>query len=464
MKILSHWQKVLTLGIFVGSLFLNPNAQAATTRFTEEFTTRKNIDAKITTARVNTTSGEVSLQPITVNSASTKLNGSAINDVVYCGSKWLIAAGAGFFTYDGTNIEDLTDTLASVGEFGNYNIGCNGSTALMVTDRYEKGIVYPVVAKYDGTNLTSLDVTFPDDVSNDQVRIMDGIVDEKWVFYFYNNNDPIQTFDGSVFSPLKIVNSSTELGSGDFTLIVGAVGQLYKVSDGKALSLKAASMMFRPRAIWGNGTSWFVGGMGLGEDELRSHSLNSYDGSEFTDRTAEIKNAQVGDIAGKANKLLLTAQPGMLMYDGKQFSTYISGIPFVSVAWNGSYWLAGTFVGLNGGSGLYKIDDQYPTELQVIQSKRISTGRQNVTEATLRPIETSQQYSFSSAAAMGSSKGKIKYYLSNNGGKNWVKVVPGRKVKFTTTGKDLRWKAKLSTTNSRVSPVLKSLAITLRTK
>lgn len=53
------------------------------------------------------------------------------------------------------------------------------------------------------------------------------------------------------------------------------------------------------------------------------------------------------------------------------------------------------------------------------------------------------------------SYGNITYYLSNDAGNNWVEVVPGGSLSnFSTTGNDLRWKAVLSSTDVRKTPII----------
>lgn len=56
--------------------------------------------------------------------------------------------------------------------------------------------------------------------------------------------------------------------------------------------------------------------------------------------------------------------------------------------------------------------------------------------------------------------GDIKYYLSNDAGNTWIEVVPGGALSnFQTALNDLRWKAVLSTTNLRKTPIIDKLEV-----
>lgn len=76
-----------------------------------------------------------------------------------------------------------------------------------------------------------------------------------------------------------------------------------------------------------------------------------------------------------------------------------------------------------------------------IQSNNVKSGRITVSQIT-------------------GSYGNIKYYLSNNGGNNWIEVIPGGALSsFSSTGNDLRWRAVLSTTDTRKTPVIEKLEV-----
>ena len=54
---------------------------------------------------------------------------------------------------------------------------------------------------------------------------------------------------------------------------------------------------------------------------------------------------------------------------------------------------------------------------------------------------------------------RIDFYLSNNGGRNWVRVHSGEPFVFPTSGSDLRWKAELHSLSPAVTPVLHSITV-----
>jgi len=56
--------------------------------------------------------------------------------------------------------------------------------------------------------------------------------------------------------------------------------------------------------------------------------------------------------------------------------------------------------------------------------------------------------------------GDIQYYLSNTGGTAWIAVTPGEPfIAFETAGKDLWWRAVLSTTDLRKTPILDRMEV-----
>ncbi len=58
------------------------------------------------------------------------------------------------------------------------------------------------------------------------------------------------------------------------------------------------------------------------------------------------------------------------------------------------------------------------------------------------------------------SYGDIKYYLSNDGGNTWIEVNPaGALTNFSTAGSDLFWKALLSTTDLRKTPIIDKIEV-----
>jgi hypothetical protein len=60
--------------------------------------------------------------------------------------------------------------------------------------------------------------------------------------------------------------------------------------------------------------------------------------------------------------------------------------------------------------------------------------------------------------------GDVRFYLSNDGGANWVVATPGVMTVFTTTGSDLRWRAELSANDDDTqTPVVETLQIEYET-
>ena len=55
--------------------------------------------------------------------------------------------------------------------------------------------------------------------------------------------------------------------------------------------------------------------------------------------------------------------------------------------------------------------------------------------------------------------GRIQYALSNNGGEQWHEVEPGAWFPFPQPGRDLRWRATLSTADAAQTPALEQIAI-----
>ena len=55
----------------------------------------------------------------------------------------------------------------------------------------------------------------------------------------------------------------------------------------------------------------------------------------------------------------------------------------------------------------------------------------------------------------------IQYWLSNNGGTNWVRAYPGIETSFVTTGTDLRWRAQIASRSPVSLPSIDSLSIDL---
>lgn len=105
----------------------------------------------------------------------------------------------------------------------------------------------------------------------------------------------------------------------------------------------------------------------------------------------------------------------------------------------------------------------------VFQSLNINPTNDNVAQVRLR-VEDEQPSGTS-----------IKYYISANGGNTWVEIAPLRPQPpsddlgviidmvnekthiFTNPGKDLRWKAVLSTANNTISPFISDILISTKT-
>ncbi|OOZ41471.1 hypothetical protein BOW53_03610 [Solemya pervernicosa gill symbiont] len=81
-------------------------------------------------------------------------------------------------------------------------------------------------------------------------------------------------------------------------------------------------------------------------------------------------------------------------------------------------------------------------------SKKVNDSETDILTVRLSATETS------------SADTSIDYYLSNNGGTNWYKVISGEFFTFPDTGTDdLRWKAKLQTLSAARSPALSQIAL-----
>ena len=57
----------------------------------------------------------------------------------------------------------------------------------------------------------------------------------------------------------------------------------------------------------------------------------------------------------------------------------------------------------------------------------------------------------------------VDFYLSNNGGSQWFKVIPDSPFNFPTMGSDLRWRAELHSLSPILTPKLNSLSIDIDT-
>ena len=97
-------------------------------------------------------------------------------------------------------------------------------------------------------------------------------------------------------------------------------------------------------------------------------------------------------------------------------------------------------------------DSGGPATLQmraVGRSVRVDTEVDNIDSVELTTIASAPQHS------------RIDYWVSNNGGSNWVLASPGNEVGFTTAGTDLRWRAEMSTLSLAALPTVDTLSLTL---
>ncbi len=85
-------------------------------------------------------------------------------------------------------------------------------------------------------------------------------------------------------------------------------------------------------------------------------------------------------------------------------------------------------------SRIYRFIDQgFQKKDKVIwQSLKINSGKHKIIKGSLIEKED------------GEENGKIQYFLTNDGGKNWTKAEPNKMIIFKTSGSDFRWKVELS--------------------
>ena len=101
-------------------------------------------------------------------------------------------------------------------------------------------------------------------------------------------------------------------------------------------------------------------------------------------------------------------------------------------------------ISFNGSSSyVYRFIDQgfQKKDKVVWQSLKINSGKNKIIQGSLIDKED------------GEGNGKIQYFLTNNGGKNWTKTELNKMIIFKTSGDDFRWKVEFySSSNSFGSP------------
>jgi len=90
--------------------------------------------------------------------------------------------------------------------------------------------------------------------------------------------------------------------------------------------------------------------------------------------------------------------------------------------------------------------EQYSTSASV-QSLTTDTSSDPIHRATLIPAETA------------SGNAIVNYFLSNDGGSNWLPAGSGVEVTFNQLNSDLRWKANLNTDDQTITPEIKTVVI-----
>lgn len=96
---------------------------------------------------------------------------------------------------------------------------------------------------------------------------------------------------------------------------------------------------------------------------------------------------------------------------------------------------------------LYKRSALFSTNIESAQSIRVDAETTDILNATLTATESLSESSF------------IDYFLSNDGGSIWHKVVSGSQFTFPSGGLDLRWRAELKSYSPLSTPTLSNLTI-----
>jgi len=98
----------------------------------------------------------------------------------------------------------------------------------------------------------------------------------------------------------------------------------------------------------------------------------------------------------------------------------------------------------------------YKNRLYQTHSGRVVSGKINTTETNFRGLFLSARAKVSSSTTRNT---RIDYYLSNNGGEKWYRVLSNRLFAIPLAGSDLRWKAELYSLSPVRTPILNEITV-----
>ncbi len=324
--------------------------------------------------------------PLILSKVATKgirvdMPGSSVSRLIACGPRWIFTSAYQVYASENGVVKNLTDYYNPYGKSNRSmpSIACN-----------DKGIAYWLfqdskafyVYSYDGVTVTHV----PLEVSawsypNFAMSLAEQTIDGQIVFVPLGRTT-LWRYDGSNVSAITVVGSASELGTGDYSLVL-SYGVLYKVVDDKALDISSQTGMKWIKVVTKIGDTWYIGGQ-PGPDVYEAdfpNSFGTYDGTTFTDLSDLVRSRVVSSISGTPGDIMLYAN-GLYRYDGQQVKRMTimkieESAPTVGIiAWNGSYWLIGNFLGSkNDNTGLYRFStDQDPDATSVYTTKTIGVS------------------------------------------------------------------------------------------
>lgn len=468
-----------------------PVFAATSSKYTETFTTAK-FRSSTTTAVWKGGSGKVVLPKKYDQTLLTRKDGlpdMTPASVAASGDTWVIVGGrngvAKVVRSKNGKMTDLSNKVTDDPALGLTAVGTNGTYWLFGG----RNRLY----KLQGDTVTNISTAYTGVLTNTQTQ--PSSIQWNGSYWIILQDGNVIKYDGTTFTNITSLfpdtygpspSNTRYLASWNGTawLIIGYYASAAYIYDG-ATSTKVDIGLPAYQGIetvTNDGVHWLIS---WGQSNEYYYATLDANGANRTDFPAPaIKNQYGATIVWDGVHWIMTpilpsavSTIYVLNHDGsintkKTYSTS-GGILFTSGATPTQRgWI---FTGSYGDTSLPAVvigNDGYQTGSEA-QSTSIDQTTKNIESASLTADATSTSLvaidgitvSALSASGMNSVGSKrrvlVRYYLSNNGGKNWVETNgKGKKVTFSTRGSSLRWKAVLSTNTAGSSPVLKKVAVT----
>lgn len=347
-------------------------------------------------------------QKITELTSLLPSSSNAITAIGANGSYWLIGSARRMYKYDGTNITDLSSEFSAVADGWPYTIAWNGSYWLIGGSGS--------VVKYDGSQFTNMATVFP-----------------------------------------GLLNITHIAWNGSKWLIADSYGKMFLYDGVVATTVTGPFSGFNSVfSIAAHDGQWLLGGAMGGKAKLYL-----FDGLKFTNYSSVVSGALINSVIwggqnwvvasstsstiGSGAKVFTINQTGKLLntdtYSAKTgYSIYSDAAAQTSTGW--------VMAGYHSSSGMVLMGEQIYKTSGVLQSTTINKD----TTKSVIGVELIGTDTIPDGTT-------ITYRVSQNQGRTWSTVTPGTIVKFTGTGKDLRWQAKLRTSNSIITPSIRKIIL-----